>query len=156
MDHLTAERLADLLLRVPTMTRRLSRDVFRLVQDQTRQRDLSEHHLVILMELRSGRLPIGEVGRRAGISKSQMTHASDELVRLGMIERQIDTQDRRRLNINLTRRGSDILRAAQSALGQRLPTLLSSLDEYQQRALMDALEALRSAYERFYDSERSL
>ena len=155
MDYLHAERLTDLLLSVPTMTRRLSRDVFRLVREQTQQRNMSEHHLVILMELRSGRLPIGEVGRRAGVSKSQMTHASDDLVRMGMIERQIDTQDRRKLNINLTRRGSDILRAAQSSISTRLPSILSSLEDYQQRALIDALEALKKAYEQFYASESS-
>jgi DNA-binding MarR family transcriptional regulator len=155
MDYLRAERLTDLLLSVPTMTRRLSCDVFGLVQEQTLQRNLSEHHLVILMELRNGRLPIGEVGRRAGISKSQMTHASDDLVRMGMIERQIDTQDRRKLNINLTRRGSDILRAAQSGMSQRLPIILGSLEDHQQRALLDALEALKKAYEQFYASHRS-
>jgi DNA-binding MarR family transcriptional regulator len=63
--------------------------------------------MIMKMLHESGTLYSSEIGDGISIAKPQMTHSIDKLIGLGMVERQPDTKDRRKINIRLTQKGRD-------------------------------------------------
>ena len=74
-------------------------------------------------------VPIHEVARRLGLSQASAGRTVDQLVRLGIVERQESADDRRVKLVSLSARGFDIAdqhieqkRKAIRAVSERLPT----------------------------------
>jgi predicted transcriptional regulator len=64
---------------------------------------LSQRHLQIVNAIRAeGVLSISEIADAIGISRSLATNAVEELVRLGVVDRRMDPDDRRRRQVRLT------------------------------------------------------
>lgn len=106
--------------------------------------EITPHHITILKVIgETGPMPVSEIGRCHGISKSQMTYLVDRLVELGLVERQPDTNDRRVINIALTGKGEDVLNEFRALIIESIKQKLSSLDESELEQLSDLLCQIR-------------
>jgi len=106
-------------------------------------RNLSRLHFAIMGTLGREGLPVSEIAKRLLIPKSQMTHLIDELVGLGIVERQPDTKDRRVINISLTNPGRIVLKECRNLVRQNIRNKLSCLTPAELADLSVALEKLR-------------
>jgi DNA-binding MarR family transcriptional regulator len=96
-----------------------------------------------VIEGAGGPVPAGEVSARMHITSGTMTSVLDTLERKGYIERQADSDDRRRVLV-------DITPAAEAVLDRVLPdvvvgatAMLDGLGEERLSALLDGLAAVR-------------
>jgi len=103
--------------------------------------DISHHHFLIMKALsESEPLPVSAIGRYSGISKPEMTHFTDKLSDIGLVERQPDTSDRRIINLSLTKKGMRILGEVKILMRDSVKSKLSSLETNQLKELADSLD----------------
>jgi MarR family 2-MHQ and catechol resistance regulon transcriptional repressor len=106
--------------------------------------DISPLHFEIMKLLHeAGTLHIAEIGERLRIARAQMTHLVDKLVDLGIVERQMDTTDRRMTNIVLTGKGGAFLKERDSDIRNAVKETLSCLTDEELKDLSDSLRKLR-------------
>jgi len=108
MENKRLDRVIESMIQIPpVMHRKLHRDLFKVVIQQFGM-DIAPHHLMIMKELKeSGTLYSSEIGDAISIAKPQMTQSIDKLIGMGMVEREQDTKDRRKISIRLTKKGLD-------------------------------------------------
>ena len=130
MSNNRLEEAAALLLRIsPIMHRKIHREVFKAIYEQAGE-DIAPHHLMIMRMLYEiGPFHMTGIGDEIAISKSQMTHSTDKLISLGLIERHPDDQDRRKINIQLTAKGRETLEKLQQTTKDRLKAKLECLTD---------------------------
>ena len=122
--------VAELLLRIsPIMHRKIHREVFRAIYEQPTA-GLAPHHLMIMRMLHEmGPCHLTGIGGEIAISRSQMTHSSDKLISLGLIERQPDGRDRRKIIVQLTAAGEKTLKKLERTTRDRLQAKLACLPD---------------------------
>jgi DNA-binding MarR family transcriptional regulator len=127
-DHL--DEAVELLIDIPpVMHRKLHHLMLREAIDQAKQ-DMAPHHVTIMKMLKDiDAVPVSKIGNEIGISSSQMTHSTDRLISLGMIERQPDERDRRVVNIKLTTKGRETLEQMRFILKDQAKVTLSPLTD---------------------------
>jgi DNA-binding MarR family transcriptional regulator len=72
--------------------------------------------LVLLTFSRSGRLPLSVIGERLMVHPTSVTNAIHRLDRQGLVDRTVDTDDRRRVLASLTEKGVRVTEDATAAL----------------------------------------
>jgi DNA-binding MarR family transcriptional regulator len=92
--------------------------------------------------MKSGILPMSELGKRQYISKPYMTVLVDQLIIDGYAERIPDARDRRVINIAITQKGKKHLKQAFSIYKEDVKQLLSSLGPEDLDELLRSLETL--------------
>lgn len=108
-------------------------------------KNISYHHLEIMRMLyESGPLPISVIGKTLATSKPQMTRWVDRMVDLGLIERRLDTVDRRIINVALTSRGKKIYTSLDRVVKRSFREKLSRLSD-------EDLKEMSAAINRFAD-----
>jgi len=106
--------------------------------------DISPLHFEIMALLReAGTLHVAEIGERLQIARAQMTHLLDKLADLGIVERQMDTADRRMINIVLTGKGRTILEERVSNIRNAIKETLSCLTDEELDDLSGSLRKTR-------------
>jgi DNA-binding MarR family transcriptional regulator len=101
-------------------------------------------HFEIMMVLKvEGTLHVCEIGEKLQIAKAQMTHLIDKLVDLNMVARNIDTADRRTINITLTDKGKTFLEIHENNIINALREYISDLKDEELEALSHSLRNLR-------------
>jgi DNA-binding MarR family transcriptional regulator len=100
------DRAIDAVLHLqPIMHRKMQREVFFTGLRQLGL-DIAAHHVIIMGTLQNlGRASSSEVGEVTYISKAQMTHSTNKLIRMGLLESHPDTRDKRKSNLQLTAKG---------------------------------------------------
>jgi MarR family 2-MHQ and catechol resistance regulon transcriptional repressor len=86
----------------------------------------SYYHILKVLDKR-GELPMSEIGRMVYISKSNMTSLIDKLVEHQLAERLRDKNDRRVINIALTKKGHELLRDWRKHSNNEIKMNLSTL-----------------------------
>ncbi|WP_293781319.1 MarR family winged helix-turn-helix transcriptional regulator [uncultured Aeromicrobium sp.] len=99
--------------------------------------------LRLLSFSRSGSLPLSRIGERLMVHPTSVTNAIDRLVAQGLVSREIDEADRRRVLASLTPEGEKVLDAATEALVD-LGFGVDALTPAQQREAYALLRVLRS------------
>ena len=94
--------------------------------------------------MKSGTLPMSEIGRRLYISKPYMTALIDTLIKDGLVERTPDLTDRRVINISITEQGKKHLKQSITLYKNDLKDLLSTLDEHDLEELCSSLVSLKA------------
>jgi DNA-binding MarR family transcriptional regulator len=137
----------ELLVRVlPVMHKKMHRDIFKTAIEQAGE-DIAPHHLMILKMLReNGPLSMNEIGEDIAISQPQMSHSTDKLIKLGMIERQGDTQDRRKINIRLTNKGKNYLIKIGPVMRNRMESKISMLTDRDMERLAKSLREISDIF----------
>jgi DNA-binding MarR family transcriptional regulator len=110
---------------------------------------LSMVHLNVLMLLRSnGPLPMSRLADLLDVSVASATGIIDRMEKRGVVERQHSEEDRRVVEIHLTKRGIAVFTAMDAERRTRLKKLVSLMSEEELSALLIGLRALRAARER--------
>jgi len=106
--------------------------------------DIKFPHFEIMVVLKEeGTLHPAEIGEKLLIAKAQMTHLIDKLVELNLVEREMDSTDRRTLNIALTDRGKKFLVIHQNNILNAVREYISCLEDAEIVALSNSLRTLR-------------
>ncbi|MSU69799.1 MAG: MarR family transcriptional regulator [Opitutaceae bacterium] len=86
--------------------------------------------------------PAGLAGR-AGVTRATMTGLIDTLERDGLVKREPDPEDRRRLSVNLTPKGQALLQEILPGHFQRMAALMHSLNESERKSLVRLLNRIQ-------------
>ncbi len=86
-----------------------------------------------------------ELARRAGVSGPAVSQLLASLADAGLLNRQAQAEDRRRLALTLSARGQRALASAQTLLRERLGPLLAELPRPEAEALTRALPHLEAS-----------
>jgi DNA-binding MarR family transcriptional regulator len=106
--------------------------------------DIKFPHFEIMKVLEEeGTLHVAEIGEKLQIAKAQMTHLIDKLVDLNMVERNIDTADRRTINVALTDKGRTFLEIHENNIMNAVREYISCLEDDELEALSNSLRVLR-------------
>ena len=106
--------------------------------------DIKLPHLEIMTVLKEeGTLHPAEIGKRLQIAKAQMTHLIDKLVDLRMVERNMDADDRRTINITLSDRGRSFMQRQDSIAVNAVGEYIADLNEGELETLTTSLRNLR-------------
>ncbi len=129
--------IAENMLRVGLLLRK------KLLKFDCETLDISPPHFFILVALNeSGALPVSVIGRSAAISKPEMTRFTDKLEALGLVERKPDAEDRRVINLALTKKGKQVLAEARKLIRDNIKARLSSLEPGELEKLAVSLKSL--------------
>ena len=102
-------RIEEMLMIIPTKMCRNMEQRFVNVILKDISKELARHHFMILkMLLDNKKLYVTEIVHSLGITKPQMTASVDKLLKLGFIEREADTKDRRKIFVSITKEGAKI------------------------------------------------
>lgn len=143
MREHTLDSILENLALLPKVHRTAHRDIVRVALDSLEE-GLTRYHVEIIKVLDDyGTLHVAEIGEILLVAKPQMTRLIDELISLGMVERQSDTEDRRKINISLTDKGSRVLEKFLAAIRDRLRARLSCLNDEDLEYLSHCLVKLR-------------
>lgn len=126
------------ILRVTEMnSRELARDV-----------DLTPSQLLVLQIIgkMDEALP-SVIAREASITQATVTNLIDKLEKRGMVIRQRDERDKRRVLINLTESGTQTLAKAPDLLQDRFEAGFSRLEDWEQSFIIAALEKVAAMLE---------
>jgi DNA-binding MarR family transcriptional regulator len=106
--------------------------------------DITPHHFEIINLLEvEGTLRPSEIGDRLQIAKAQMTKLIDRLVTMGIVERKMDTTDRRTHNIVLTPQAREMLGRHKQKTIDAVREIMSSLSNEELENLSTSLRKLR-------------
>ena len=91
---------------------------------------------------------ISEIGQRLKISKQQMTNICEKLTASGLIQRETDRRDRRRVLISLTSAGERLIENQNEIVRQKFIRSLKNLRPEEQDALANAIDLLNRSIEK--------
>jgi DNA-binding MarR family transcriptional regulator len=112
----------------------------RLLTEALGAADARPYHFRLLAALQEfGSASQVEVGRHAGLDRSDVVATVDELVERGLVERSADPIDRRRNIISITRAGRAQFRRLDKVLAGVQDELLSPLSSKQREQLVSLL-----------------
>ena len=133
------DRIVDNILEVVPLFRRSFRNI-----DYDRVAEgLSHPHIMVMRMLEDHeRMSVSAIGDRQFISRPQMTHIVDKLVSLGMVERTIDADDRRVINVVLTDNGRNVIRQCDAIIKRSIKERLAALDDSDIDEMSTALSKL--------------
>jgi DNA-binding MarR family transcriptional regulator len=136
------EVIGDLLSLTPLIRRSVHRKLLKAAFTKVEE-DVGMPHLEIMKILEvEGTRHIAEIGERLQIPKPQMTHLIDRLEKLGIVQRQSATSDRRITNVVLTDHGRDIVHDIDENLYTGISETLSCLSDAELRDLSVSLKKL--------------
>ncbi|MGL3150393.1 MarR family winged helix-turn-helix transcriptional regulator [Microbacterium sp. A82] len=127
---------------------------FRLARRLRRERavdTLSDAQFAVLASLnKHGRSPVGALAQHERVSAPTMSNAVDALAEAGLVVRVPDEQDRRRVNIEITDAGIEIVTATVQKRDAALADALAEFDftDEELRTLREAAELIRKVAER--------
>jgi len=108
-----------------------------------RQSGLTTSQLIILQIIgRMNHAVPSAIAREASLTQATVTSLIDKLELHGMVERRRDTEDRRRVLIELTDAGKRALSDAPDLLQDRFEARFSKLADWEQSSLIAALERI--------------
>ena len=137
-------RVAVDLLSVPPLIFRLIRRKLVMTTLADTDVDIKLLHFEIMRVLQEeGTLHPAKIGERLLIAKAQMTHLIDKLVERDFVKREMDSTDRRTLNITLTEKGKKVLEEQDNLVINAVRDNMSSLSDVELEALSHSLRTLR-------------
>jgi DNA-binding MarR family transcriptional regulator len=106
--------------------------------------NITPNHFEIIRLLdEEGSMHPSEIGERLQIAKAQMTKLVDRLVVLGIVERKIDTTDRRTHNITLTSQARVVQERHKQEIVDAVREIMSSLSDEEIEGLSASLRRLQ-------------
>jgi DNA-binding MarR family transcriptional regulator len=142
MNETVWNNITDFLDRLPILHRSFHKDIMKAMRENLGE-GISRYHLEVVKTLEDcGTLHVTEIGEMLLISKPQMTRLIDELIDLGMVERQPDETDRRKLNISLTQKGRGTGERFRETIRGVIKNRLSHLPEKDLEELSAALKTV--------------
>lgn len=97
---------------------------------------------LILKELRSGSLSAGELAARISLSQGTVTDILNRLEKRGLVKRVRDTEDRRRVLVEVTADALSLLAQSPPLLQERFALRFRDLKEWEQMQLLASLQRI--------------
>jgi len=92
-----------------------------------------------------GRYTMKELSKQIGVTKSTATRIIDVLIRDGMVKRVSDKRDKRKVYIELTRKGNDISAKLQSCYEEYIEKVLKQIPVNKKKEIVKCLQVLNDA-----------
>ena len=105
---------------------------------------LTVSQLLALRAIAEGPIAAADLARRAGVSGAAVSQLVSDLERDGLVERAPASNDRRRLELELSTRGRRTLMSAQATLTAQIGELLSGIPQPEADAFARALAHVES------------
>jgi DNA-binding MarR family transcriptional regulator len=83
-----------------------------------------------------------QISHMSGLEKGSFTAVADKLIAMGLVKRERDPSDRRKIILRLTREGDEVTQKLIQNAESHLERKLSRLDDSERRELMDAFAVL--------------
>jgi DNA-binding MarR family transcriptional regulator len=143
MENEQLDRLTHSLLTSPViLTRKVDRQILSIALKDMHI-SMGMYHLLVLQVLaEENDQTVNDVGQKLAISRSQMTFATNFLVDLGLITRQHDDDDRRKIRIGMTLRGRWVTEELTKNIQREMARLLNDLSEAELIQLESGLQIL--------------
>lgn len=155
MREHTLDSIVENLALLPKIHRTTHKDIFKVALE-TLEEGLTRYHVEIIKVLDDyGTLHVAEIGEILMVAKPQMTRLIDELITLKMVERQTVAEDRRKINISLTDKGSKVSEEFLAAITDKLRERLSCLSDEDLEYLSQCLVKLREIGAKLQESNDS-
>ena len=142
----TAAGADETVQRVVTAISRVSKRLDNFYRAQLADLDLHRGDWAVLQELAlsapEGCSTPSKLADVTGVSPSTMTHRLDLLAQRGLIERTVDSENRTRSRVQLTRSGRELFRRAILDADVAESEVLAALDDTGRRQLAELLERL--------------
>ena len=119
----------------------LGRTVDRALDDA----ELSPAGYRVLSWLSMGSAAAAVLAEKLAVSRPTVTLVVDGLQARGLVDRTVDTNDRRRVTISMTAAGRAALADADARVARRLGEVLAPLDAEQRAVIVTAMELLQGA-----------
>lgn len=91
---------------------------------------------------------LSEIGQRLQISKQQMTNICDKLMQAGLVTKQQDREDRRRILVSMTSAGEKMLDDQNEIVRQKFLSSLQEFSEEEQAELYHSITDLNHYIEK--------
>jgi len=121
------------------------REVRRPLPPEWVEHDLTLPQVRILLMLEGGRLRVGQIASRLGVSLPTASGLVERLVSKGLVERCTCPRDRRAVECSLTPRGREVVERSTALRRSRIEEVLRRLCPEDLEGVVRALEALSRA-----------
>ena len=101
--------------------------------------ELTSAQATLLCAIKDQPQGMGELARMLGVAKNALSGLVDRMERLGLVQRETRTHDRRAVRLNTTAQGKKIVEALYADVAERLPDIAGALDAGEQRVLADSI-----------------
>ncbi len=134
---------ADLSAEVLNLLRQIMR-LFDLRSKQlSKQFGLTGPQLVVLRELaKTAGVPIGTLARNVSLSQATITDIADRLERRGLVCRLRNDQDRRRVILQITGKGVEVMQGKPAVLRDEFIQQFACLERWEQLQLLASLQRI--------------
>ena len=99
---------------------------------------------LLLKALQHGKLSAGELASRVSLSQGTVTDILNRLEKRGLIMRLRDTTDRRRVLVEATQQGLEVLKESPPLLQEQFIQRFGQLEEWEQTQLLASLQRIAS------------
>ena len=109
---------------------------------------ITSPQLIILQEINRGvEVSVGQLARNVILSDATVTVIIDRLEKQGLVVRTRSLSDKRKVLINLTEKGEEILKKAPPLLQERFTEELNNLETWEQTLILSSLQRIASMME---------
>jgi len=106
--------------------------------------NLNRLHMAVMGVLSTTSVTMTELAKTLMMTKPQLTHVVNRLVKLGIVERQPDAMDRRVIHVALTDNGRKTFEDMRQKMKEKIKNRLASLTSEELNQMSTALETLRN------------
>jgi DNA-binding MarR family transcriptional regulator len=104
----------------------------------------------------AGAMSLGELAKAAGLDKAQISRVASGLTARGLVRREPDEVDTRRISLSLTREGKRVYKGLNLASNERNTEFLECLTASEQKALGSILSKLESKAHALIAKEKAI
>lgn len=122
--------------------RRIIRSIDTHSRDLIERRGVTVPQLVILQKLMAGPSTLGQLAREVHLSQATVSGIVDRLEQRQFLSRERHTDDRRRVVIELTDAGRQLIQSAPSPLQDRFIKRLNDLQTWEQTQILASLQRI--------------
>lgn len=124
----------------PVIHRKLNREIFNKALEEAGAR-FPPHQLHILKILyHRGETQVSKLQEELAIAKPQMSHSINNLIKTGMVKKQIDKTDKRKVKLSLTPKTRQKMKKVEEAIKNRMRKKFSKLDEKEMEEMAKCFE----------------
>ena len=149
MDVSQAELIGDKIISLFPLVRR---SLLHFTDDHPHISNL--WHRVLGMLNYCGALPTSEIAKKLCISKPHMTSLMNSMINERLVKRQPDKNDRRIINITITKKGCAYLQNSKKILKESIKKNLSELSDSDVKLLADSLENIRKTLSKLDEKQK--
>ncbi|MBN2240980.1 MAG: MarR family transcriptional regulator [Dehalococcoidales bacterium] len=136
----------DIFSTLPLIGRSIHRKLIKTVVTGFEE-DITPPHFQIMKLLQEhGTMHVAEIGEHLHIARPQMTHLIDRLVELKIVDREINQEDRRMLNIALSAKGKEMIKEQDKRVIRATTEALVGLTEAELQQLSNSVKMLKDIF----------